>query len=75
MHIKVRAKTGAKNESLREISEDHFEMCVREKPQHNFANRRIVELIAAHYRLPVANVRIIKGHHRASKIIVLDFGP
>ncbi len=69
MHIKVRVKTGAKNESIRELAEGRFEISVREKPEANMANERVVELVAGRLGLPVKKLRIVKGHHHPSKIL------
>ena len=69
MHIKVRVKTGAKNESIREVSEGKFEISVREKPEANMANERVVALVALHLGVPVKKIRIVKGHHHQSKIL------
>ncbi len=69
MHIKVRARTGAKNEEVKKVSGDHFEVCVREKPKGNMANRRIIELIARQLGVSAAKVRIIKGHRGPSKTL------
>ncbi|OGG53336.1 hypothetical protein A3C20_04755 [Candidatus Kaiserbacteria bacterium RIFCSPHIGHO2_02_FULL_55_25] len=69
MHVKVRVKTGAKNESIREVSEGKFEIAVREKPEANMANERVVELVALYLKVPVKRVRIVKGHHHPSKIL------
>jgi uncharacterized protein YggU (UPF0235/DUF167 family) len=69
MLIKVRVKTGAKNESLEKVADDHFKITVREKPQGNMANRRIVELVADALIIPHARVRIVKGHHSPSKTL------
>lgn len=72
MLIKVRVRTGARKESLREISPDHFEISVREEPEQNLANKRIIALVALHFNLPAAKIRITKGHHSASKILNLS---
>ncbi len=69
MYIKVRVKTGAKSESIRESSDGRLEISVREKPEANAANHRVVELVARHLKVPVKKVRIIKGHHHPSKIL------
>ena len=71
MYVKVRVRTGARKESLREISPDHFEISVREEPEQNLANKRVIVLVAAHFSLPASRVRITKGHHSASKILAI----
>lgn len=70
IHIKVTA--GARKESWKQKSEDHFEVSVKEKAERNMANTRVLELVAEHFKVPVKNVRIVNGHHHPSKLIVLE---
>ena len=70
IHVKVTAST--KKESLKQKSEDHFAISVREKAQRNMANARVLELVAEHFKVPVNKVRIINGHHHPSKLIVVE---
>jgi uncharacterized protein YggU (UPF0235/DUF167 family) len=70
IHAKVTA--GAKKESLRQKSEDHFEVSVREKAEHNLANRRVLELFALHFKISVSKIRIINGHRSSSKLLVVE---
>lgn len=72
MHIKVRAKASARKEELQRVSDAHFEVSVRAKPVQNMANKRIAELLAAHFGVPVGKVRIVKGHRSPSKIYSVD---
>lgn len=67
MYIKVRATTGARKESVRAVSADTLEIAVKEKPERNLANDRIIELVARHMGVPVKKVRFVKGHRSASK--------
>lgn len=55
-------------------TKDHFEVSVRELAERNLANRRIIELVARRFKLPVGKVRIISGHHSPSKILSVDVG-
>ena len=70
IHVKVTA--GARKESFKKKSEDHFEISVKEKAEHNMANIRVLELIAKHFKVIVNKVRIVNGHHHPSKLIVVD---
>lgn len=72
MYIKVRVTPAAKIETVIKKSDDHFDMSVKEKPERNLANRRVIELIAREYKIPVGKVRIINGHHSGSKILSVD---
>ncbi len=74
MYIKLRVKAGAKEEKFVQKTKDHFEVSVRELAERNLANKRIVELVARHFKLPIGKVRIISGHHSPSKILNVDVG-
>ena len=70
IHTKIIA--GAKNELLKQKSEDHFEISIKEKAQKNMANTRVLELVAEHFKVPKNKVRIINGHRSPSKLLVVD---
>jgi len=72
MYIKVRVTAGVKEERIVQTNADHFKIFVREKAERNIANRRVLELIAVHYKIPVGKVRIVSGHHSPSKILNID---
>ena len=71
MYVKARVTAGAKKEALQQLSKDHFKISVKEKPLQNLANKRVVELIARHFRVPAKAVRIVSGHRSPSKILSL----
>ncbi len=62
----------AGRESFREKSKDHFEVSVREEALRNMANKRVVELVALHFKVPVKKVRIVNGHRSLSKLLVVE---
>ncbi|MCX6751751.1 MAG: DUF167 family protein [Candidatus Nomurabacteria bacterium] len=70
IHVKVTA--GAKKEFLKQKSGDHFEVSVKEKAEHNLANKRVLELFALHFKIPLSKVRIINGHRSPSKLLVVE---
>jgi uncharacterized protein YggU (UPF0235/DUF167 family) len=72
MHIKIRAKTGQKKESFVQKNEDTFLVSVKEEAERNMANKRIIALVAKHFNLPAAKVRIIKGQTSSSKIMLVS---
>ena len=69
IHIKVKA--GMRKEELKQMSDDHFEISVRQKAERNMANTRVLELVAEHFRVPVRKVRIVNGHRSPSKLLVV----
>ena len=70
IHIKVTA--GARKESWKQKSRDHFEVSVKEKAEHNMANARVIELVAEYFKVPINKVRIVNGHHHPSKLLVIE---
>ncbi len=73
MYIRVKVKAGMKKESFVKISENRFEISVKEKAQHNMANKRIVELVAQYFNLDVKKIRIVSGQHHPAKLLCIDF--
>ena len=72
MYIKVKVTPDAKKEKLEQKSEELFEVSVRQKAKQNMANERVRELLARHFGIIKADVRIISGHKSPSKIISID---
>lgn len=72
MYIHVKVKADAKREDFKKVSEDHFEISVKEPAERNLANGRVVELLSAHFGLSKGKIRIINGHHSTSKLISVD---
>ncbi len=70
IHAKVLA--GASKESFKKKSEDHFEISVKEKAENNLANKRVLELVAEYFKVPLNKVRIINGHHHPSKLLIVE---
>jgi len=68
MYIKINALTTQKQEFLQETGTNRFLVSVRQKPEQNQANKRIIELMALHLSISVSSVRIVSGHHKPSKI-------
>jgi len=69
MYIKVKVKTGQKAESFEMKNEDTFSATVKAEAKRNEANKRVIFLVAKHFKIPSAKVRIIKGHKMPSKIL------
>ena len=72
MYIKVKVIAGAKKETVKKISNTSYALSVKEPALQNRANARVVAIIAAACGVPVANVRIINGHHSPSKMLSVN---
>ncbi len=60
-----------RKENFRKISEDHFEVSVKEKAERNEANARVLELVVRHFKVSISKVRIVNGHRHPSKLLVV----
>ena len=72
MYIKVRVHAAAKKEEVKILSENRFDISVTQKAVQNLANHRVIEIISAHFHVPIKKVRIINGHHSPSKMLSVD---
>lgn len=72
MYIKVKAFPKSKKEEIKKISDDTYEIRVKEKAQRNEANKRIIELVASELGVQVKEIRIINGHHNSSKLLSVN---
>lgn len=69
MYIKVKVIASARKEIIDKVSDDHYNLSVKEKAERNMANSRVCEIIAAELGVSRDAVRIINGHHSPSKLL------
>jgi len=72
MYVKIHVVPGAKREKVEQTRSDHFDISVKEKAKNNMANMRVREIIAQWFEVLPGKVRIVSGHHSASKILSVD---
>ncbi len=70
MYLKIHVTTDAKKEKVEKITDDRYDISVREPAEDNRANERILEIIRHIYAS--MRVRIVNGHHASAKIISLE---
>lgn len=71
-YIKVIVSTNMKKDSVVKKSVDHFLISVKEKPENNTANKKVIELLSSFFEISKNKIRIINGHHHPHKLLVLD---
>ncbi|MDO8429788.1 MAG: DUF167 domain-containing protein [bacterium] len=69
MKIFVKAKPGSKLEKVRKVSENHFEISVRERPRDGKANLAILDALAEYFKISKSKLRIVSGHAAKNKIV------
>ncbi|MCK5059734.1 MAG: DUF167 domain-containing protein [Candidatus Pacebacteria bacterium] len=70
--IRVQVKSGARKETVKKLSKGKFAVSIKEKAERNEANRRVQEIFAKMYRIPVFQVRIITGHKSPNKRLRIE---
>lgn len=68
MLIKVKVYPKSKKEELQKKSADSFDIKIKEKPEHGLANKKVFELLARYFNVPVKNIRLKKGSKQRNKI-------
>jgi hypothetical protein len=68
MKISVNVKPNAKQVKIERVNESHFLIRVKEKPQEGKANRAVIKALAEYFRIPQADVALVKGQSSREKI-------
>ena len=69
MQLSVKVTAGVKKEGIEALPNNRFKILVKAKAEQGAANERVIELVAAHFKVPARKVRIIRGHKTPSKIL------
>lgn len=72
MKILVKAKCGAKENKIRKISDEEFEVFTREQPIENRANKSIAKLLAEYFNISPTSIELIWGAKSKQKILEIN---
>ena len=67
MKISVNVKPNAKQVKIERVNESHFLIRVKEKPQEGKANRAVIKALAEYFRIPQADVVLLRGQTAREK--------
>ncbi|MFZ8784166.1 DUF167 domain-containing protein [Thermocrinis sp.] len=68
MLIKVKAKPKAKEEYLKRLGENFYEVAVEETPEKGRANARIVEPLSIYFGVKKDRIKLVAGETSKSKL-------
>lgn len=71
MEVRVKVTTKAKKDILTEVKPNTFTAEVKDKPEQNMANKKVILLLAEYFSVDDSQIRLIKGHHMPSKTFVI----
>jgi len=72
MKIKVKVKPNAKKNELKEIEPDYYEIRVTVVPEKGKANKKVVEILSKHLKVPKSRIKLIKGETSKEKIFEIE---
>lgn len=72
MYLRVHVVPASKRESVQEGKDGALSISVKEPAEGNQANKRVRELVALKFLLPLSAVRILSGHHSPTKLLTID---
>jgi len=67
--IRVYVTPNAREALVTEVGEASFEVRVDEKATGGRANKRLVEILSAHFEVPKSRIRIAKGAKSRDKVV------
>ncbi len=68
MKVFVHAKPNAKVAVIEKLDDTHYAVSVKEPPRENKANFAIMKMLAEHFGVSLARVRLISGASSKQKI-------
>ncbi len=69
MLIRVYVTPNAKEARVVQVIEDYFEVRVDERVVDGRANKRLLEILAEHFKVPKSRITILKGTKTRNKTI------
>jgi uncharacterized protein (TIGR00251 family) len=69
MQIRVFVTPNAKQPRLVRVSGDYLEAWVDERAVGGRANKRLVEILAEHFKIPKSRISIVRGTKSRNKIV------
>lgn len=70
--ITVKVSAGARTEKIEEISPGVLKVRVQAPPEKGKANKRVAEMLAEHYHVPITRVILAAGSTRREKRFLID---
>ncbi len=77
MLLRLYVTPNAREAGVVRVSEDYFEVRVDERAAGGRANKRLLEILAEHFKVQKSRISIVKGTRSRNKIVqvILDHTP
>ena len=67
--IEIRMKPNSKEQKIRQINDNLYEVCVKSKAEKGKANKELLKLLSENFNVHQNQIRILKGLKSRNKII------
>ncbi|WP_457635990.1 DUF167 domain-containing protein [Persephonella sp.] len=71
MRITVKVKPNAKKDEIKKIDTDYYEVRVTAIPEKGKANKKVVQVLSKHFKIPKSKIRLIRGETSREKVFEL----
>ncbi|WP_293444972.1 DUF167 domain-containing protein [Persephonella sp.] len=68
MRITVKVKPNAKKDEIKKIDTDYYEVRVTVVPEKGKANKRVVEILSKHFKIPKSKIKLVRGETSREKV-------
>jgi uncharacterized protein (TIGR00251 family) len=72
LKIKVKVKPNSRENTVKEISKDYYEVRVTVPPEKGKANERVIKLLSDHLGIAKSRILIEKGQKSKEKIVEIN---
>ena len=72
MIVKVKVKPNAKKEEIKELDKDFYEIRVTVVPEKGKANKKVIEILSKHLKVPKSRIKLIRGETSREKLFEID---
>ena len=72
MRIKVKVKPNAKKEEIKEIEPGFYEIRVTVVPEKGKANKKVIEVLSKHLKVPKSKIKLVRGETSREKIFEIS---
>jgi uncharacterized protein (TIGR00251 family) len=72
MKIRVKVKPNSRIESIKQVEADYYEIKVTVPPEKGKANKKVIEILSKHLKIPKSRFNIIKGETNKEKLLEIN---
>ncbi len=71
MIINIKVIANSKIKKIEKVSENEFKIHLKEKPVEGKANKKLIEILAEHFKCRKSQISIIRGKNSSQKVVSL----